>query len=350
MKKLAIVCGSLARGGAERVSIYLAQYMHEKGIKCSLITMKRAKIEYAVPKGVNRINAADLSFNIFISLRRAYNMCGCDTILIMSVSNCLYAIPPLIGLGKKVIVSERNSPMNFVGRKSVRYIARWLMRYADGYVFQTEEAKRFYDKSLNGCGIVIPNPLIIDNMPAPYTGVREKRIVTVGRLKPQKNQRMLIEAFALIHHNYPDYTLEIYGEGVLHQELLNIIDSEKLSNIVFLRGNVESVFQRILKAAVFVMSSDYEGMPNALIEAMALGLPCISTDCPCGGPRYLINSGVNGLLCKVNDVESLKMALISMLDEPQKAIEMGIKAINVRNILDAKKIGDYWYNYMNSFK
>ena len=224
------------------------------------------------------------------------------------------------------------------------------MKYADWFVFQTEEAKKFYDKSLNGCGIVIPNPLIIDNMPAPYTGVREKRIVTVGRLKPQKNQKLLIEAFALIYQNYPDFTLEIYGDGVLNQELQNIIDRKKLSNIVFLRGNVDDVFQKIIKASIFVMSSDYEGMPNALIEAMALGLPCISTDCPCGGPRYLIKSGVNGLLCNVNDVESLKMAFISMLDVPQKAKEMGIKAINVRYLLDANKIGDDWYNYMNSFK
>lgn len=349
MKNLAIVCGSLAHGGAERVSVYLAQFMYKKGVKCSLITMNKAKIEYAVPRGVNRINVADLSSNIFLGLRKAYVACDADTILIMGVSNCIYAIPPLWGLGKKVVVSERNSPMNFAGRRSIRIISRRLMKYADGYVFQTEDAKKFYDLALKGRGTVIPNPLITDNMPEPYAGVREKRIVSVGRLNPQKNQKILIEAFALIHKNYPDYILEIYGEGILHQELQKVIDRNNLSEKVFLRGNVNNVFQKILKASVFVMSSDFEGMPNALIEAMALGLPCISTDCPCGGPKYLINNGVNGLLCKVNDVESLKNTLATMLDNLQKANEMGVQAVNVRNLLDTNTIGDKWYNYLNFF-
>ena len=349
MKNLAIVCGSLAHGGAERVSVYLAQFMYKKGVRCSLITMNRAKIEYDVPKGVNRINVADLSSNIFIGLRKAYITCDADTILIMGVSNCIFAIPSLIGLGKKIIVSERNSPMNFAGRKSVSVLSRWFMKYAHGYVFQTDDAKKFYDAALKGRGTVIPNPLITDNMPVPYTGVREKRIVSVGRLNPQKNQKILIETFALIHQNYPEYILEIYGEGILHQELQNVIDKKHLSEKVFLRGNVNGVFQRIIKASVFVMSSDFEGMPNALIEAMALGLPCISTDCPCGGPKYLINNGVNGMLCKVNDMESLRNALTTMLDNPQKANEMGTKAVIVRNLLDTNVIGDKWYNYLNSF-
>ncbi len=347
MKKLSIVCGSLAHGGAERVSVYLAKYMSNYEVECSIITMTKAAVEYDMPEGVNRYNATDFSSNLWLGLRKAYKKSSSDTILVMGVSNCIYAIPPLMGLGKKVIVSERNSPMHFAGKWVVRTLSRLLMRLADGYVFQTEQALNFYSKSLHGKGVVIPNPLITDNLPLPYDGIRENRIVTVGRLVPQKNQEILIDVCKSICDIFPSYILEIYGEGPLKNSLQEKIDESGLHSKILLKGNVNDVFQVINKASIFVLTSNFEGMPNALIEAMALGIPCISSDCPCGGPKFLIDHGINGLLFEVNNVSQLKECIKDMLSNKEKAEKMGKNAIKIREKLDADKVANDWFIYLN---
>ena len=348
MKNLAIFCGSLSHGGAERVSIYLAEHLLIYDVVTTLITRTVSQTEYSVPNGVRRLNVHDYSNNSIIGLRKAIIISGADIVLVMGASNSIYAVPACLGLNVKLVISERNSPQNFAGRKIVRLLSEFLMRKAAGFVFQTEGAKKYYDKMLKGRGKVIPNPLITNNLPAQFHGQREKRIVSVGRLVAQKNHELLIKAFAAVHPMYPDYTLEIYGDGPLKEKLFQLVDDMNLAGCVILRGNVNDVFKHTINAAVFVMSSNFEGMPNALIEAMALGLPCISTDCPCGGPRFLINHGKNGLLCEVNDEEGLKKAIITMLEKPERANQMGGEAVKVRDVLDANKIVAEWYNYMNS--
>jgi len=223
------------------------------------------------------------------------------------------------------------------------------MKLADGFVFQTEDAKLFYSKLLKGRGVVIPNPLFVEGMPEPYLGTREQRIVTAGRLVDQKNQKMLIEAFSIIASDYPNYILDIYGEGPNRSLLQNLILSKQLQDRVFLKGNVPDILERIKKASCFVMSSDFEGMPNALIEAMALGLPCISTDCPCGGPKELISDGLNGMLVKVGNVDNLADCLRRLLSNEKMANEMGSNAVKVREKLDAGKVVNDWNDYFMNF-
>ena len=170
-------------------------------------------------------------------------------------------------------------------------------------------------------------------------------IVSAGRLAPQKNQKMLITAFSKIANQYPDYNLTIYGEGALRQFLEQQISDLGLQERVFLPGNITDLHTQIKTSAFFVMSSDFEGMPNALIEAMALGLPCISTDCPCGGPKTLIREKENGLLIEVGDSDALADAMATLIENQSLAFEMGQNAVAIRDRLSMEMIGKEWVAY-----
>ena len=164
---------------------------------------------------------------------------------------------------------------------------------------------------------------------------------------PQKNQKMLIEAFSKIHSNYPEYQLVIYGEGKLRHQLQEQIDLLGLQERISLPGSRSDVLEQIKDASLFVLPSDFEGMPNVLIEAMALGLPCISTDCPCGGPRELIQNGVNGILISVGDVEALACEMSKVLDDSEMSALLGKNAVQIREKLNMEKIGKEWLTFFS---
>lgn len=354
MRKLAIVCGSLTRGGAERVALYLAKFIKQQGVEVFVVTASKRENEYDVPEDITRICLNDKGTNIgsiFQSIFRLNSVIkrnNIDTVLVMGVPICVYAIPGCLGTKAKIVVSERNDPSNFAGKKITKYLSRFLMKRADGYVFQTNDAKKFYSKGLHNKGVIIPNPLLVDNLPDRFRGKRRKIIVTAGRLIAQKNQKILIDAFSCIVDEFPDYKLVIYGEGNLEDWLKNYVNSLLLTEKVEFLGNVNDLHSQIQDASLFVLSSNFEGMPNALIEAMALGLPCISTDCPCGGPKDLIVDGVNGVLVPVNDIDSMYIAIRNILLNDKFANELGRNAQDIKNKLSIERIGYKWFEYLSN--
>lgn len=345
--KLGIVLESLARGGAERVSIYLAEYFRKRGWECDFITLTKADNEYQLPDGINRFIAYTAKPNAVFAIkkiREKIRESNPDIVLIMETSLCTYTVSALAGLRMPFVVSERNDPGHFAGNRLNIKIARFLMKKANGFVFQTKGAKEFYDKPLKGRGTIIPNPLN-GKISGIYMEQREKKIVAVGRLVEQKNQKLLINAFAGIHKKYIDYFLDIYGEGELENELRQLCAKLGIGKFVRFHGNVTDVVEQIKNAAVFVMPSYYEGMPNALIEAMSVGMPCIATDCPCGGPHELIDNNVNGILVKVDNVEEMERAIGYYLEHPDIAAKHGEKALEIRKKLNPDVIGDKWVGY-----
>lgn len=354
MDKLGIICGSLSRGGSEHVAVYLAEYMKRMKIEVCLITSGKAKNEYKVPEGIERIDLGQSSNKVLtfvIQMKKINKLIKekkIDTILIMGVPLCIYSIPGCFFTDVKMIVSERNDPSHFAGKRIVKVISRYFMRIADGFVFQTSDAKKYYAGKLKGKGVIIPNPLLTEHLPEYYTGDREKTIVTSGRLIEQKNQKLLIHAFTEISERIPEYQLIIYGEGKLRKELENEIIRLNMKGRILLPGNVSDLHERIKKAGVFVLPSDFEGMPNALIEAMALGLPCITTDCPCGGPRELIDDGVNGVLIPVNSKKLLEKAIMEVIEKPDYARSLGEAATGIKSKLSVDKIGRQWFQYFTS--
>lgn len=349
-KKIAIIVGSLGRGGAERVTLYLAKHFKEKEIDPFIITALKRENEYNVPEGIRRINLQEMGstcvLGLTLNLRKTVKKYKFDIIIIMDTPTCIYAIPACIGTGAVTIVSERNAPTHFSGKMWTKILSRLLMKFADNYVFQTKDAKVFYSKWLKERGTVIPNPLDLSNLPRVSNKKKKKVIVSVGRLDIQKNHQMMLKAFYSISKEFPEYKLIIYGEGSQRQRLEELIASLNLQKQVSLPGIVHNVTSEIKDASLFVFSSDFEGMPNALIEALAMGLPCVSTDCPCGGPAALINNGENGILTPVGDVEKFAKAMEYLLTETEIANQMGNKAALIRKELSVEKVGELWRNFV----
>lgn len=348
--KIAFILGSLSRGGAERVTSHLTSFFLDREIEPYVITAIKGIDEYSLADGVKRIILSKRKkinyFALNIELKRVLKKENIDVLVIMDTPTCIYSIPAILNKKIVTIVSERNDPSHFAGNFLVKVLSRYLMKKANGFVFQTPDAKEFYSKSIKRAGTVIFNPIDVECLPDVWAGKKEKTVVSVGRFSAQKNQKMLIRAFHKIHALHPDYSLIIYGDGELRKELESLIRELGCDSYVKLPGRVNDITNRIARASVFAFSSNFEGMPNALIEAMAMGLPCLSTDCPCGGPRALIRDGINGFLTPVGNLDEFVKKLDFMLNEPKKMQSISREAILVRNELSVISIGQKWLDYI----
>lgn len=348
---ITVFIAHMSLGGAQRVCYNLIDW-----IQCNT----DAKVHLVIcTKDVTGDVSFDLSHishsylphgtvKIISSLRKEVKTHKTDILLTMGVPSAIYSVPASIGLGVKHVISERNDPAHFAGSNLTKILSRLLMRCADGYVFQTKEAQAFYGGNIAKHSTIIPNPLFIDKniIDESDTGKGEKIIAATGRLNKQKNHPLLIKAFKLIHEKHPDYKLIIYGEGPERNRNEVLVKELGLNDCVLLPGAINDVIKTIRNASIYVLSSDFEGMPNALMEAMAVGLPCISTDCPCGGPRELIENGITGILVPVCDEKSLSEAMLWMIENPTEAKAMGQKAMSILESHSVERICKYWYDYL----
>ena len=229
-----------------------------------------------------------------------------------------------------------------------------LYNLSNGFVFQTKEAQGFFNKKIQKRSIIIPNPINPDFYIKFNNKEREKKIVSVGRLTKQKNFPMLFNAFKNIENKFPDYLLEIYGDGELKEDLIKLIKELKLEKKVFLIGNVSNIKEKIENASLFIITSDYEGLSNALMESLALGLPSISTDSDGGGARELIKNNYNGILIDKNDIVTLSKKIEFILSNKDFSKKLSKNAIESMKKYDPKIINKNWEEYIlsicNDFK
>ena len=193
---------------------------------------------------------------------------------------------------------------------------------------------------------MIPNPVFVKAEDYPKVKERRKAIVTVGRLHPQKNHKLLIDAFALVADQISDYTLEIYGDGELKDELQRHIDDLGLNNRVFLKGTSKEIHKLIYDAALFVLSSDYEGLPNTLLEAIALGIPSISTDCRPGGAREIIEDGINGRIVPIGSEKILATEILTVLSDTELTEKYSKNALISSRRFNTENIYNLWTDYI----
>lgn len=343
-----IIIDTPGRGGAERVALTLARWLEvQNGIHSTIIAIRESSKMTYPTDGIDFVNLKNR--NVICGIRRIVTEKRADIVLTMTVPLCIYTVPALLGLKTKHVVSERNSPAHFSGKWITKVLSRWLMKQAEGFVFQTKQARDFYDGIIANRSAVIHNPIceLSEGAKSPMSQ-RRKEIVSVGRLNKQKNHALLIRAFADVLKDYPEYTLIIYGDGRERENLESLINCLGISGKVILAGTQCNVHKEIANAAMFVMSSDFEGMPNALMEAMALGLPCISTDCPSGGPADLISDGKNGLLVPVKDKNPLVNAIIELIEKRDYALELGKEASNIRETHSSDVICGQWLAFFRS--
>lgn len=264
-------------------------------------------------------------------------------------------IPMVLLAGRKtknkIIVSERGDPKRQMKhRYGYNFIKKYYER-ADKVVFQTEDAKKTYPSNISAKGTVIFNP-IKENLPEPYKGERNKNITTFCRISYQKNLPVLVKAFADVHKNFSDYRLRIIGntqnaddEKAL-KETKALIEELNVKNFVDFEPFSLDVHNEIIKDAVYVNSSDYEGMSNAMLEAMAIGMPVVCTDCPIGGAAAVINNGENGLLVPVGDAEGLAEAIKKVVSDKELSEKLSDNAQKIREELSLPNIARKWMELM----
>lgn len=350
MKKIVFCVPSLEFGGAERVTVRLAKQF-ALNYKVYIITTKKAAEEYKLTKDIERINLTNPHFiGRAIEFRKIIKKIHPEFLITMFAPMYVLVHLSLMGTNMPTIVSERNDPKKFAGKSIVKILYQYFLKKADGVVFQTKEARDYYIKRKHILNTIIYNPICAEEIPAKFSGVKKKTIVNIGRLHYQKNHKLLIDAFCDIHDQIKEFNLIIYGEGPLYEELNNYILNRNASNYITLYGKSDDVLNEIKDKYMFVLSSDFEGMPNALIEAMCLGLPVISTDCPCGGPAELIEDRKNGLLVRVGDKKQLSKAILELALNPQFASELGKSAYETRRILDINKIAKQWLQFCEFVK
>ena len=261
------------------------------------------------------------------------------------------ALTAALGLRTPVIISIRNNPAPFYSSATDRFQIRWLFPHAAGCVYQTAEQREFFKPYLQENSRVILNPVnqkYID-LPNPDYECQEKVVVQSSRLVDFKNQAMLLRAFVRVHAVHPDWSLKIYGpdsEDGTKEKLEKIIQENHAENWMQLMGGTDRLEELIPKASIYTLPSNYEGMPNALMEAMAMGMPCISTDCPSGAPRILIQDGRNGILIPVGDEDAMAEAIQKLIENPALRKSLGQEARKIREIAGTDEIFGQWKTYM----
>ena len=357
--KILFMLGSLDSGGAQRVAVNLCNSFVEKNNDVLIMITKMKSNSYKINNKINIVKLDDgkfskliRSFSILRKMKNEIINYAPDVIIsflpeptarvlfLKKVCKRISEIP--------VILSVRADP-NVIYRSFKRKITmKWLYGISDGYIFQTEEAKRFFSKKIQEKSKIILNPINKDFFIEEFKGEREKTFVTVGRLTKQKNHELLINAFNILHEKYPEFKLYIYGEGELEEDLKDRIKELSLDKNVFLKGTSKRIQDEINNKYSFVLSSDFEGLPNALMEAMALGLPCISTNCTGGGATTLIKDGYNGLIVPVNDTVKLANAMIKLANDYKYAKQLGNEAIKIRDKCSEEIIVSEWLEYINN--
>ena len=251
------------------------------------------------------------------------------------------------GLPNRIVMSERTDPIRLMKKRyGYNFIDKYYNR-VDAAVFQTYDAKNTYPACVSNKGTVISNP-IKEGLPKPYFGERKKVITTFCRISAQKNLPLLFEAFLMLHKEHPDYTLRIIGDAMneddrkIKEQLLTFVESNGLKGSVVFEPFMASVHGAIIKDAMYVNSSDFEGISNAMLEAMAIGMPVVCTDCPIGGANATIRNGENGLLVPVGDREALYHAMKRMIEEPGLAEKLSANAVKLREELKLEMIAKKW--------
>lgn len=341
---IVFVSNALANGGAARVISVLAKAFSERGSRVGVAVYSAFTGEYPLPEGIEKEygpkgNSSAVKARRIAWLRSVARRNPDAAIVAFEYFVNMQTLMACAGLPNRVVISERNDPARVGSGFPTGWLRERLYRRANLLVCQTDEAASYFSGKVKKC--VILNPLK-EGLPEPYTGVRRKAVVTFCRLERQKNLPMLIRAFSRFHEAYPDYTLEIYGDGKERDGLASLIDDLGLADVARIYPGRPDVHNAVRDAAMFVLPSDYEGLSNSMLEAMAIGLPVICTDCPCGGARMVIEDGVNGLLVPVGDEEALYSAMARISSSPDFGKEMSTRAHAVSERMKASRIIDEW--------
>lgn len=351
MKRYIFFIGTLRNGGAERVVSVLASRMAEQGMDTEILMYYDKPVFYEVSSKV-KLTVVEKECGTKSKVKnlhwiRRYFKENAKVVISFLAPFNIMAISANLGSGTPIIVADRNDPTKVPSKFVIRKLRDFLYRFADGIVVQTEKNKAYFSSTVQKKSIVIYNPVDLKECAGTALhALKEKKIVTAGRLMPQKNQKMMIRAFAEVLKKHPEYELVIYGDGPSEEDLQKLTEKLGISTNVLMPGNVKDLHDRIKSAEIFVLSSDYEGMPNALIEAMCLGLPSISTKV--SGATDLIEHKQNGMLVELDNQEELEEAMLELIENRELAVKISENAVKLNEYLELSKIIGQWIQFIKT--
>lgn len=391
-KEIFFIIKVMLGGGAERVISLLSRAAADKGYSVTVILTHQSKKDAVLHDGMNGIEIVSLpdetenvsvpavipkiimlwarllgklgfrekssvlkyksrNYTLIKALRgyfKAHPKCSAVAFLYDSIFLSLLAKRK----SNRLIISERGDPAQSLGNATTMAFIKSEFCKADGFVFQSPDVQKWYEMNSPVRGKVIFNPVKLD-LPEAFDGERKKRIVNFCRVSAQKNLIVLVDAFAEFHKDFPDYELDIIGDPVGNDaegyiEKVNAhISASGLDEFIHVLPSRKDIHSAIRDYAMFVSSSDFEGMSNSMLEAMAIGLPCVCTDCPAGGARAVIRDGENGLLTPVGDAHALFLAMKKIAENPEFAKQLSANSVLVKENQSVKKITEEWMGLIN---
>lgn len=355
MKKVLFITNSISFGGASKMLCFVAESLAARGHRILIVNLHATRNVTNFERALSGVDVVTVStpskFKHLYRLkeiRKIAHAYGAEVIIGFTAFPNFYSVIISKILHIPSIVSERGDPYHTFNSSLKDKILKLIINQSSGAVFQTKGASEFYGKRLQKRGRIIPNPIYIKNDTIVNDSVsRENTIVSVGRIdNTQKRYDIMLKAFSLFSRHHPQYSLLLYGRGVDEGDVKEWCGILGLEKKVRFMGLTTNPMQDISNASIFLITSDYEGISNSLLEAMAVGLPCVSTDSSPGGARMLIKDHVNGLLVPVGDVEAIAKALCEFAEDPVLASKCGKNAKNVIRRFDANTIIDMWESYV----
>lgn len=381
--RIAMYISSMNRGGAEHVMANLISYFVGKGYEMILVTTHKEQNEYALcgcekddysaneskdKNGISSVRIHEPESKTDGSLIRYYSeiddpengsragnfrdrcrrlediwwITSPDVILSFIGKNNMMAVKTAQRFHIPVAVSVRADPeLEYLGI-AMRMAAKHYYRKAALVIMQTEETLGFFGVNIGKKAVMLRNPVEPEFLNCDTGDKRDKVILAVGRCDENKRHSMMIDAFAAVADKIPGYRLVIYGEGELRERLKKKVESLGMDEKISLPGVSDDIAGEMRRASVFILASDSEGMPNSLIEAMCMGMTCISTDCPCGGPRMLIKDKVNGFLIRVGCEKELEKAISAAAADADGDRCVAHAAQRIREIYSSEKVYGEW--------
>lgn len=349
---ICFITATMAGGGTERVIAVLANYFIKENNRVTILLTASDKVEYELDSRieVHKIGGetgGSLTGRLkrIVALRRYYRKNKETVYLSFGTETNMFAILSSFFMDRKLIVSERNDPNKCTFKKKRNF----LYALAKGFVFQTPDAMQCFSDRIQKRSVVIPNP-VTDKLPDRTVSKHSREIVAVGRLEEQKNHKLLLEAYSEFAKKHSEFVLKMYGKGRLRQSLGEFASELGIEENVIFADFSPNVLEQIKDSYMYVLSSDYEGVSNSLLEAMAIGIPVISTDCPIGGSRMLIRDHENGILVPMGNKEVLADAMLELAENEELAERLSLEAIKTRGQYSVENIAQMWENLINNQK
>lgn len=396
-KEIVFLIKVMSGGGAERVVSLLSSAVEKKGFKTTLILTHQSKQEallndinpdikvISLPDEIKNLKTNKITQQVIMLVARAIGKlsfafgekAGYKSSVLKYLSRNFKEVTylkkyfkahkassavaflydsiflSLLSKGKKnrLVISERGDPGQSKSKTTMAFFKNEFQK-ADAFVFQSPDAQKWYEENTSVNGTVIFNP-IKEDLPESYHGERQKKIVNFCRISAQKNLLLLVDAFEKFNKDFPDYELYIFGDPVGNDaegyiDLVRAkIEKASCKDKISLLPSRRDIHKEIKDYSMFVSSSDFEGMSNSMLEAMALGLPVVCTDCPAGGARAVIKNGENGILVPVGDGEKLYLAMKKIAEDKELSEKLSQNAVAVRENQSLEKIIDKWMDIIN---